>query len=174
MTPARASAYIGGLTLLAAWLASAAGVQRQAPAPGAEARSQDAVRIEALASDVQSKAARLRTRLATAPAEATSDRNPFSFGATAQRIGRTAPAPATMSIAPPDVEPPMPLKLVGVAEQTVDGGMTRTAMIAAPGDQLFMVTQGQEVGQYRVSAVGADAVELTHIATGATRRLGLR
>jgi hypothetical protein len=48
-------------------------------------------------------------------------------------------------------------------------------MIAAPGDQLFMVAAGQELaGRYRVSAVGADAVELSDVVTGATRRLGLR
>lgn len=174
MAPARAASYIGGLTLLAAWLASAAGVQRQAPAPRAEARSPEAVQIEALASDVQSQAARLRARLATAPAATTSARNPFSFGARARSVVRTTPAQA-MLVAPPAVPAAMPLELVGLAEQMVDGAMTRTAMIAAPGDQLFMVAQGEELaGQYRVSAVGADAVELTDVATGATRRLGLR
>jgi hypothetical protein len=65
--------------------------------------------------------------------------------------------------------------LIGVAEQKGDAGLKRTAMISAPGDQLFMVTEGQELaGRYRVSAVGADAVELQDIASGATRRLGLR
>ena len=48
-------------------------------------------------------------------------------------------------------------------------------MISAPGDQLFMVTEGQELaGRYRVSAVGADAVELQDVVSGATRRLALR
>lgn len=175
MTAARAAAYIGGATLLVAWLASAAGVQRSAPVPPAGVRSREAVQIEALASDVQSQAARLRTRLAAAPAAAPSDRNPFSFGAAdARTVGRSAPA-AVVPMAPPDVPAPLPLELVGLAEQMVDGALTRTAMIGAPGEQLFMVAEGQEVaGQYRVSAVGADAVELVDVTTGATRRLGLR
>jgi hypothetical protein len=38
-----------------------------------------------------------------------------------------------------------------------------------------MVAEGQELaGRYRVSAVGADAVELKDLVTGATRRLALR
>ena len=64
---------------------------------------------------------------------------------------------------------------VGIAEQKTDAGLKRTAMIGAPGDQLFMVSEGEEVsGRYRVSAVGADAVELRDLLTGATRRLALR
>jgi hypothetical protein len=51
----------------------------------------------------------------------------------------------------------------------------RTAVVAAPGDQFYMVTEGQELaGRYRVSAVGADAVELKDLVTGATRRLALK
>ena len=53
--------------------------------------------------------------------------------------------------------------------------MVRTAVIVGPSDELFMVTEGQEVaGRYRVSAIGADAVELKDPATGAVRRLILR
>ncbi len=67
------------------------------------------------------------------------------------------------------------MELMGVAEQKTEAGLKRTAMIGAPGDQLFMVSEGQEVaGRYRVSAVGADAVELRDLLTGATRRLALR
>jgi hypothetical protein len=67
------------------------------------------------------------------------------------------------------------LELAGVAEQNTDAGVKRTAIVAAPGDQFYMVTEGQELaGRYRVSAVGADAVELKDLVTGATRRLALR
>jgi hypothetical protein len=67
------------------------------------------------------------------------------------------------------------MELVGIAEQKTDAGLKRTAMIGAPGDQLFMVTEGQDVaGRYRVSAVGADAVELQDLVSGSTRRLALR
>jgi hypothetical protein len=38
-----------------------------------------------------------------------------------------------------------------------------------------MVVAGETVGaRYRVTAVGADAVELSDLVTGATRRLALR
>ena len=38
-----------------------------------------------------------------------------------------------------------------------------------------MVTAGQRIlGIYDVVAIGVDAVELKHVATGATRRLALR
>jgi hypothetical protein len=71
--------------------------------------------------------------------------------------------------------PDLVLDLAGVAEQNTAGGVKRTAMVAAPGDQLYMVTEGQELaGRYRVSAVGADAVELKDLVTGATRRLALK
>jgi hypothetical protein len=71
--------------------------------------------------------------------------------------------------------PDLVLELAGVAEQKTDAGLKRTAMVTAPGDQLFMVTEGQELaGRYRVSAVGADAVELKDLVTGVTRRLALR
>jgi hypothetical protein len=67
------------------------------------------------------------------------------------------------------------LTLIGVAEQPTAAGLVRTAMIAGPGDELLMVVEGQQIGgRYRVSAVGADAVELQDLATGATRRLVLK
>ena len=39
----------------------------------------------------------------------------------------------------------------------------------------WMLTDGEELaGRYRVSAIGADAVELTDLVTGAMRRLALK
>ncbi len=85
-----------------------------------------------------------------------------------------APAvhPRTLA-APVVVDSPLPelaLVLLGVAEQ----GSTRTAMVESGGD-LLMVTEGQTLaGRYRVAKVGADAIELVDLGTGATRRLFLR
>jgi hypothetical protein len=68
-----------------------------------------------------------------------------------------------------------PLQLIGVAEQTVAGVLVRTAVITADSDEPLMVVAGETLGaRYRVTAVGADAVELSDLVTGATRRLALR
>jgi hypothetical protein len=179
MAPARTAAYLGGTTLLAAWLASAAGVSRQPDVslnrPPAEAA--EAVQLDALASDVQSQAARLRTRLAAAPAPQAPLRNPFMFAsreAPARRSVAHSDSAMLDSSSPAPASEPV-LELVGVAEENTDAGVKRTAMVGAPGDELFMVAEGQELaGRYRVSAVGADAVELKDLVTGATRRLALR
>lgn len=177
MAPARVAAYLGGTTLLAAWLASAAGVSHQQPAARPERPSPEAIQLDTLASDVQSQAVRLRTRLAAAPAPQSPLRNPFSFAVREASVPRTAPrhdaASAQSLVAPAPSEPV--LELAGIAEEKTDAGGKRTAMITAPGEQLFLVTEGQELaGRYRVSAVGADAVELKDLVTGVTRRLALR
>ena len=160
--------YIGGGMLLAAWLASAAGVGRpsipQPPRP-----SSDDARLDSIAAGVQSQAVRLRTRLAVAPAPGAAVRNPFSFAGrqeSAPIIARRLPTPA-----PTVVETPEPdLALVGLAED----GSIRTAMLVS-GDELLMATEGQTiVGRYRVEKVGPDAVELVDLTTGATRRLFLK
>ena len=171
MSRTRAAAYLVGGILLAAWLASAAGVSmRPRPAP-LPRRSAEAAQLDAVAANVQSQASRLRERLASAPALQAPVRNPFAFAA------REAPAPAPKPqpvVATPAfiqrliAEPE--LNLLGVAQE----GSVRTAMIGS-GDELLMVTEGQTVaGRYRVGKVGADAVDLIDLGTGATRRLSLR
>lgn len=177
MTPSRMAAYLVVAVLFAAWLASAAGISRRprtviAPRPGPQS-----ARVDALARDVQSQAARLRQRLATAPAPQAPIRNPFSFAdrrAPAPRVPRrTEPLPVLEIAAPEPVEPE--LSLLGIAEQRTAAGLVRTAMIGGAGDELFMVVPGQTLaGRYRVMGVGADAVELKDQVTGVTRRLALK
>ncbi len=175
MAPARAAAYLGGTLLLAAWLASAAGVARRQPAAPLARPHADTLQLDALATDVQSQAVRLRTRLAAAPTPQMPLRNPFMFVETAAPVRVAAPAEPRPEPSVPGV-PELVLELAGVAEQNTEGGgVKRTAVVAAPGDQFYMVTEGQELaGRYRVSAVGADAVELKDLVTGATRRLALK
>jgi len=172
MSRKRAAAYLVGGILLAAWLASAAGGTMRPRAVPLPRRSEEAVQLDAVASDVQSQAVRLRQRLATAPRLQSPTRNPFAFAereVAPQAAAKPQPVATTPSfiqklIAEPD------LALVGVAED----GTVRTAMIAW-GDELLMTTEGQTiVGRYRVGRVGADAVELVDLATGATRRLVLK
>ena len=131
------------------------------------------MQLDAVALNVESQAARLRQRLAAAPTLQAPTRNPFSFVA---REPVVAPA---VAVRPPtltapvasDPQPPEPaLVLLGVAEQ----GSTRTAMVGF-GDELLMATEGQTLAsRYRVAKVGADAIELVDLGTGATRRLFLR
>ena len=128
--------------------------------------------LDAAASIVQSQASRLRNRMAVAPAPQTPIRNPFVFAERQARpVVTTRREPRPVALEPEPVMPVEPeLDLLGVAEE----GAVRTAMIGL-GDELLMVTVGQEVaGRYRVAAVGADAVELQDLTTGATRRLALK
>ena len=177
MTPSRAAAYTVVGTLLVAWFASALGVVREPrPSRRPAAAPTDAARLDALASDVQLQASRLRERLAAAPAPHAPTRNPFVFAPREAAPVRAAVAAPILAAAPVDVTPAEPeLVLIGVAETKSATGVLRTAMIAGLDNELHMVTEGQQVlGRYDVIAVGADAVELKDRVTGATRRLGLQ
>ena len=178
MTTRRAVTYGGLFCLLAAWLASAASTTLQNQNPPEES-STPAPSTYALVTDVQAQAARLRQRLASAPAPQAPRRNPFLFDARAepaprQIVRRLEPAPALAPLPPPP--PPEPaLVLAGVAEDQGPKGPVRTAILADDTEAVFIVTVGQTVlGRYRVEAIGADAVELKDVSTGAIRRLGLR
>jgi hypothetical protein len=170
MTPARAATYLVGAVLLAAWLASAAGVVRSQIPPVYRAAA-DSTRLDAVVLDVQSQASRLRQRLARAPSPRAALRNPFSFD-TPRGVPGPKQAPSTKVAALPVLLPvPEPvLTLIGIAEE----GATRTAMVES-GEELLMATEGQVLaGRYRVGKVGLDAVELVDVVSGATRRLVLR
>jgi len=176
MSSRRAIAYIGGASLLLAWLAAASGDVRRPRPVRVPSQPGDAAVLESIASDVQAQADRLRHRLALAPAP-TPVRNPFAFEMRDARAARRASAP--MPAAAFDEAPPVPreplLALIGIAEQNTEKGLVRTAMISATGDDLLMVTEGQTVAvRYRVTTIGTDVVELKDLMTGATRRLALQ
>ena len=79
---------------------------------------------------------------------------------------------------------------MGIAEETTASGPHRTAIIGlqqaqgdpgqsrglgGDGDAILMVVEGDSVaGRYRVTKIGADAVELEDQTTKAYRRLALR
>lgn len=177
MSPKRAAAWTGVGALAVAWFASAAGVigqPRRAPhAPAQRAAPQQEAPVSF---DVQAQAERLKKRLAAAPAPEPR-RNPFVFAEpqpvrSARRAARPAADPEPVVVPQPEPEPP--LTLVGMAEDGAGDALVRTAMIAGPGDELFLVRVGDPVGQYTVSAVSADAVELKDAATNRIRRLILR
>jgi hypothetical protein len=88
-----------------------------------------------------------------------------------------APAHAIVAaaIATPSAPPEPVLALAGIAEQRAGTGVMRTAVIVGPGDELFMLREGQSLlGRYSVTAIGPDVVELRDSVTGLPRRLALR
>lgn len=176
MSTSRVAVWVIVVAAGGAWLASAAGVVRQARATGPTPAGADVVQFDALAADVQAQAGRLQERLATAPSPRMGDRNPFNFAARSERrsVAAHAPAPAAFPAPAPEVREPA-LDLIGLAESTTADVVVRTAMITGGYGELMMVTVGQRIlGRYDVTAVGADAVELKDLQTGETRRLALK
>ena len=174
MTPKRTAAYIGGASLLAAWLASAAGMVSREPGVQETPQPVQTSGTETLAADVQAQTARLRQRLASAPAPREPVRNPFAFAARpepAMRRVERVPEPPP----PPPVSAEPILTLIGIAEDHEPEGIVRTAVIAtAAGDVLTVKAGEHAIGLFRVQAVHADAVELAEIVSGSIRRLTLR
>lgn len=177
MNASRLAVWIVGAAVSGAWLASAAGITRQARVARAAPRPPETVQFDTLAAEVQAQAGRLRERLANAPAPSATDRNPFAFYNERARR-RATPSPVQVQPAPEPVVPAVlepALELIGVAETSGPGGPVRTAMITGGYDELIMVTAGQRIlSRYDVISVGVDGVELKDIDTGATRRLVLR
>ncbi|HET7619260.1 MAG TPA: hypothetical protein VFK20_12185 [Vicinamibacterales bacterium] len=178
MTNTRAAAWIGGGVLLVAWFAAAVGAPRPATVPPRDPQpaSQASDQLTAIAADVHAQAERLRERLARAPVPQTPLRNPFAFDVPRPELPPPGMIAAAAAPEPAPSEPPVPmLSLIGVAEDATPGGPRRTAIIAGEADALFIVGEGQAVGsRYRVTAIGADAVELEDRLTGGRRRLALR
>ena len=177
MNLTRVAAWLFGAAVVGAWIASAASVSRGARVPRAPQRSAESAAVHNLAADVQAQTARLRQRLETAPVPKAPFRNPFMFAAREPKRPAARPAAPVVFTPPPPVAPVEPsLHLIGIAEKKAGDGVVRTAMMAAgDADNLIMATLGQTIlGAYEVVAIGADAVELKDVATGATRRLVLR
>jgi hypothetical protein len=176
MSAPRLAAWIFGVAVCTAWLASAAGVGRSRTAPRPLPRPAMDAQLTALAADVETQAARLRDRLEQAPAPSPQQRNPFSF---ASRPVPVRPQ-ARPSVIPPELPAPPPpseptLILLGVAEMPGADGLVRTAMVTTGAGDLIMVTAGQSLlGRYEVAAVAMDAVQLKEITTGSLRTLVLR
>lgn len=174
MTSRRTAFYLAGGALLVTYFAAANMPSQEADRAGERAPSANTVSPSTLADEVHSQAARLQSRMAQAPVPEQSSRNPFSFAAApaAQHQVRAA----VVDEAPVAFVPPTPmLTLMGIAEESVIGGVRRTAVIGGGGDTIFMVVEGEPVGdRYKVTKIGADAVELEDVLTKAYRRIALR
>ncbi|HET9834385.1 MAG TPA: hypothetical protein VFP91_21830 [Vicinamibacterales bacterium] len=152
------------LGALAAWLAAAATSGVRPPRPIIAAPVAIDLRGAALASEIE----RLHDRLRPT-ATPQHNRNLFQFAARVPAAPAVA-APVTLQPAPAPrpVEPPF--KLIGIAE---DAG-ARTAILSSSA-QLLMVKEGELVGsKYHVTAISADAIELTDSADGSVLRLTLK
>ena len=176
MTAKRAAAYLGALSLCAAWLASAAGIVMRSTLDPEQTPPVKTSGTETLAAEVQAQALRLRERMAAPPAPREPIRNPFSFVVREEPTRRaSAPSAVPQPAAEPQAVAEPPLSLIGVAEQQGPKGPVRTAIVTADSDEVFMLKEGDVLGaRYRVQAVGADSLELTDLVTGALRRLVLR
>jgi hypothetical protein len=134
---------------------------------------QSAKELEQL--DLDEATARLRARIAQAPAPRSPERNPFDFErATPPASHQAVPVTRLVGGPPVPVGPPPPpqVTLSGIAETRTGEGVVRTAIIAGPG-QLYFAKLGERVaGRYEVSAIGADIVELKDL-NDATRRVRL-
>ncbi len=153
---------------VAVWMAAAATSDQHpiAPSPDPTARAVEASG-EALASEI----ARLRERLrpSVVPLQT---RDVFRYVASPSSVPPSSPRPD----APPAHEAPEapPLRLIGIAEDGVDGGIVRTAIVSGYG-QVFLVKDGEALtDRFRVSTVRADAVELVDATDQTTLRLAIQ
>jgi hypothetical protein len=177
MTSRSTAVYAVGGLLLVACLAAANMPQGSEAPPARRPRAAELPTPDAIAIDVRSQASRLQTRMAQAPVPDPNPRNPFSFGAPPRAWHAPATVHAAVADEPPaPLPPPLPaLMLMGVAEDTTPSGLRRTAIIGGDGDTIYMVGEGDAVGdRYRVKKIGADAVELEDVVTKAYRRIALR
>ena len=159
---------------LAAWLASASTAGRP---PTIDTVRRTATPIEVKGAQLAAEIARLRDRLhPTTPPQAPA-RNLFQFSRSGSR--RAAPAAAAAEAAeetlvPAPVEPPAPLQLVGIAEDTGPGGAVRTAIISAFG-QVFLAKPGDRVtDRYQVVKVSGEAAELIDLGDNSTLAIVLK
>ena len=165
---------VSGATVLAGWLASAP--PSSAPGTSGPAPSQAAPGRAAAQPDIAREAARLTARVRRETTYAQPQRNLFRFGAARPTASRgsdiSEAAPPAETPAPP-VAPPPRVSLSGIAEDLIEQRVERTAILSSR-DGVLLVREGDDVlGEYRVTKIESEAVELVKHADGTTLRLGL-
>ena len=168
----KSTAVISGAGVLATWFFSMPPAQQSVsvqPPPAARAQSASTSTI-----DIQKEASRLQIRTPEAPRYSEPARNPFRFSEPRQpQRAATAEAPVVAAPVAPLPPPPPQVALDGIASDTVDGVMQRTAILATD-NGVVIAKEGEQVAGYRVDKVAPDSVELTKVADGSVLRLGLR
>lgn len=176
----KSTAVISGAGILATWVFSMPATHPSATV--GVAPSIRALQGTAAASiDIQREAARLQMRVHHAPsdvASSESSRNPFRFGGRPARAAATRPvgtsAPAQPAPVIPQAPPPPRLTLDGIATDMVGDQPQRTAMLNTDAG-VVLAREGDDVaGQFRVTKIATDAVELVKISDGSVLRLALR
>jgi hypothetical protein len=169
-------AVVSGATVLAGWLASTP--PSNAPESAVSARRLPATPRDLPASDIEREAERLQVRVRREVEYAEPQRNPFRFGtgrADADRGGDipyAAPPPPPAVVAPV-APPPPPVTLSGIAEDQDGQRVERTAILSSPSGVLLVHEGDPVLGDYRVSRIEAEAVELVKT-DGSTLRLTLK
>ncbi|MGH9308647.1 MAG: hypothetical protein ACRD1U_04690 [Vicinamibacterales bacterium] len=176
MTIKRAALYIGGASLLVAWLSSAASVALNPAPPRAAPQSIEEPPVDLAAAQVLERARRLKERLAATPPLEEPTRNPFAFRPVERRPAPTARKLRAAVVQPETLAPAEPrLMLVGVSEDRKPEGPVRTAMLATDSNELIVAAVGDIVlGRYAIKAISLEAVEMADQATGAIRRIALQ
>lgn len=166
------TAAVTGLTLVGAW---AAGTPESRPA--AQPTTQVPTRTVPPVSEIESEALKLQARVRGTMATRTlpHGRNPFRFGAPgvapiARR--RDAVVEAEMGGGTPPTAPEPVMRLIGMASDVSAANASQTAIITGPSGVVLVQVGDTIDDRYRVTAVEADAVELTE-PNGARRRLSL-
>jgi len=162
-----------GATVLAGWLASTppAVVENR---PAAQSRSSRPAASPS--SDIVEQASRLQARIRRETAYVRPQRNPFQFEAARPAVEAAAAIgePALSAELSPAVANPAPsITLAGVAEDPLQSGVERTAILSSPTGVLLARVGDEVPGQYRVAAVEEGAVELLSLTDGSTIRLSL-
>jgi hypothetical protein len=88
-------------------------------------------------------------------------------------VAAATTVPSVAAPVAPLPPPPPQISLDGVASDTVDGQMQRTAILTTD-TGVVLAKEGDQVAGYRVNRVAPDSVELTKATDGSTLRLGLR
>lgn len=157
-------AVVSGATVLAGWLASTP--PSNAPESAVSARRPSAAPRDVPASDIEREAERLQVRVRREVEYAAPQRNPFRFGAGRADAYRGGDIPAAAPPPPPQptvvlpIAPPPPVSLSGIAEDQDGQRVERTAILSSPSGVLLVREGDPVLGDYRVSRIEAEAVEL--------------
>jgi hypothetical protein len=167
----KSTTVISGAGVLATWFFSMPPAQQPVSVPvPAPARAQSAA---AATIDIQREAARLQPRTPQGPRYSEPSRNPFRFSEPKQLQRAVVPAPVVAAPVAPIAPPPPQITLDGIASDTVDDVMQRTAILSTDAG-VVLAKEGDQVAGYRVARVAPDSVELTKVSDGSVLRLGLR
>lgn len=166
----------GALLTVAAWLYHGPPLHSSLPDIGPKHAARPAA-THAIERSLRSETERLG-RVAAPTSRPQVSRNPFTFARPPQRTiaqHATAGPPASAAGAVMAEDSASRLILIGIASTDRDNHPAVAAIIAEKGDTLWIVEEQQMVGSdFRVTRIGDESADVTHIVTGSVRRLDFR